>query len=148
MKKIAHLIPLLFAAILFGCDAESTKSSTEKTEVTDQNTPHDLSLNNGERWMVDDHMMQIIKEIEEAVVSFDGNQLNEIEELAVHISDLIDELTSNCTMEGQAHDELHKWLLPFIDLSDELSNSEDVPSAIAFVDQMKTEFEIFNRYFR
>ena len=55
----------------------------------------------------------------------------------------IDLLTSNCTMEGEAHDELHKWLLPFIEDVKVFSNDK---SADNFT-KIKNAFITFNQYF-
>jgi hypothetical protein len=60
----------------------------------------------------------------------------------------IDLLTSNCTMKGKAHDELHKWLLPYIDLVKELSEAKDPTEAEKQFQNIQTSFNTFNQYFQ
>lgn len=68
--------------------------------------------------------------------------------LAKNLESNIELLTSNCTMKGQAHDELHKWLLPFIDLSDAFSASKTEQEYAGNFQRIKTSFTTFNTYFQ
>ncbi len=59
-----------------------------------------------------------------------------------------DLLTSNCTMKGKAHDELHKWLLPYIDMVKELSEAKDETEASKLFENIQISFTTFNKYFQ
>jgi hypothetical protein len=132
--------------------AVASCSSTETTHEAD-NAVHAhrddtaLQLNHGKKWKVDDHMMDELRELEIIVThsaAVDPRNLDNIaDSLIVHL----DILTSNCTMQGQAHDELHKWLVPFIDLVNEFANYEDETEALSQLDEMKEKFKLFNSYF-
>jgi hypothetical protein len=50
-------------------------------------------------------------------------------------------------MQGQAHDELHKWLVPFIELVNDFANYEDETVAKHQIKKMASTFEAFNAYF-
>ena len=50
-------------------------------------------------------------------------------------------------MTGQAHDELHKWLVPFIELSDQLDEAEKLEEQQKIFSQMKLSFSTFKLYF-
>ncbi|MBK9047964.1 MAG: hypothetical protein IPL74_15190 [Bacteroidetes bacterium] len=51
-------------------------------------------------------------------------------------------------MKGKAHDELHKWLLPYIDLVKELSEAKDETEAAKQFENIQTSFTTFNQYFQ
>ena len=68
-------------------------------------------------------------------------------DLSDSLSTLISDLTANCSMKGQAHDELHKWLLPFIDMNKGLKASSTLESAAETLEKLKIELTIFNTYF-
>jgi hypothetical protein len=51
-------------------------------------------------------------------------------------------------MKGKAHDELHKWLLPYIDLAKELSEAKDETEASKRFENIKSSFITFNQYFQ
>jgi hypothetical protein len=50
-------------------------------------------------------------------------------------------------MTGKAHDELHKWLLPYIDLVGELEVAENEAEAAEFFEEIEQSFHTFNEYF-
>jgi hypothetical protein len=50
-------------------------------------------------------------------------------------------------MEGKAHDELHKWLLPYIDLVDKLNKTKNIDEAISIYEEIKISYKTFNIYF-
>lgn len=147
--KISTL--LIFTLLLFGCE----NSSTENTDkiITKQNEHHHdhenevISLNNEKKWKVDDGMMIHIVSMENDVHTFEAKSVNDYPIMAKKLENNIDLLTSNCTMKGQAHDELHKWLLPFIDLSDEFSKSKSEQEFAVNFQKIKTSFITFNTYF-
>ena len=47
-------------------------------------------------------------------------------------------------MKGQAHDELHKWLLPYIDLVEAFSTDKSADNFTA----IQNSFSTFNTYFQ
>ena len=51
-------------------------------------------------------------------------------------------------MKGKAHDELHKWLLPYIDMVKELSEAKDETEAEKQFHNIQTSFTTFNQYFQ
>ena len=85
--------------------------------------------------------MEHIRRMEEKVIEFEGENYNALSE---SLMEDINQLTANCTMTGQAHDELHKWLLPYIDLVDELEKTKDKESQH---DRIVSSFKTFNEYF-
>ena len=135
--------------VLSACSTEQKETTPEVKQVeTAQNiNPHGIELINGEKWKVDDGMMVTIQLIAHKIQSFDGKTIEEYREYSTSLSNLISELTSNCTMKGQAHDELHKWLVPFIGLSKALKKSEDIAELSKIDGELKSEIVIFGDYF-
>jgi hypothetical protein len=86
--------------------------------------------------------------MERDINSFDPKSENDYKVLAKNIDKNIDLLVSSCTMKGQSHDELHKWLVPFIDLSKEFSESKTEQEFAANLEKIKVSFVTFNTYFK
>ena len=110
---------VLATLFLFSCNTKTEQEPTAdqptvETEVHEHVTDEPLQLNEGQKWKVDDNMMVHIAQMEQDIASLD--QPKDFEQLSENLNKNLGLLTSNCTMEGQAHDELHKWLLPYIDL--------------------------------
>ena len=153
MKKITILIPVI-SLFLFSCGNTSNEKSKEQTEtVTHEKHQHDeeseiIELNNGEKWKVDANMITHIRNMENDVISFAKVEQKDYKSLSEKLQSNIDLLTSNCTMKGKAHDELHKWLLPYIDLVKELSEANNETEAEKQFENIQNSFTTFNQYFQ
>lgn len=145
MNKLKITTIVLSVFILFSCN-NKPKTETNKQVSTKEHQHSDdeaIQLNEGKKWKVDENMMLHIREMEKTVGSFDKNKPEKYPVLADNLKKNLDLLTSNCTMKGQAHDELHKWLLPFIDLANAFSKDK---SAEQFA-EIQNSFITFNTYF-
>ena len=153
MKKITILISVI-SLFLFSCGNTSNEKSKEQTEtVTHEEHQHNaeiqiIELNNGEKWKVDANMITHIRNMENDINSFANVKQKDFNSIAEKLQSYIDLLTSNCTMKGKAHDELHKWLLPYIDLAKELSEAKDETEASKRFENIQTSFTTFNQYFQ
>jgi len=153
MKKLIILIPLI-SLFLFSCRNTVNEKSNEQTQsVIQQENHHNdeseaIELNNGEKWKVDANMITHIHNMENDIISFTEIKQKNYKSLSEKLQSNIDLLTSNCTMKGKAHDELHKWLLPYIDLVKELSEAKDETEAEKQFQNIQTSFNTFNQYFQ
>ena len=115
MKKITISLTVI-SLFLFSCSNTSNEKSKQQTEtVTHEEHQHNdemqtIELNNGEKWKVDANMITHIRNMENDIISFSTVEQKDYKSLAEKLQSNIDLLTSNCTMKGKAHDELHKWL--------------------------------------
>lgn len=146
MLKIKFVFLATVALLLFSCNTKSKEEKTTeiKTEEHHHSDSETIQLNNGEKWKVDDNMMLHIRNMEKDVAHFDQEKDTNYSLLANKLKTNIDVLTSNCTMNGQAHDELHKWLVPYIELVDSFSKEK---SANQFI-EIQNSFKTFNQYFQ
>jgi hypothetical protein len=148
--KNSNLKMLLFSTIVvLTLSCNSGSKETEKNKETKVETEHHhdheaIVLNNGEKWKVDDNMMTHIRNMEKDVIAFADNSDKNYKELTSKLKTNLDLLTSNCTMKGQAHDELHKWLVPYIELVDALEKDQSEAQFKAIQDS----FQTFNQYFQ
>lgn len=153
MKKIIIVLPIM-SLLLINCGNISQQQIKEQKQTASQeeNHHHDeseaIELNNGQKWKVDSNMIRHIRNMENDVIFFTKLEQKYYKTLSVKLQTNIDLLTSNCTMKGQAHDELHKWLLPYIDLVQELSVAKDESEAAKRFEKIQTSYQTFNQYFQ
>lgn len=150
LKLLAFLFTLI--GIISCNNTQQNASNAMPDSVVKDNhevkESEEIELNNGEKWKVDEPMMALIKKMETEIMGFNKTETNHYSVLAKSLKITIDSLTSNCTMKGKAHDELHKWLLPFIDLVDEFKNNiTDASLADKNLQTLKKSFETLNQYF-
>ena len=140
--------------LLYSCGNSTNEKLNNQTEVAQHNDHHHddeseaIELNNGEKWQVNANMITHIRNMENDVVSYAKVEQKDYKVLSEKLQASIDLLTSNCTMTGQAHDELHKWLLPYMDLVEELSEAEDKIEAEKQFQEIQTSITTFNHYFQ
>jgi hypothetical protein len=153
MKRIAiSLIAVSMSLSIIG--NASNGSSKTKTEIATHQGNHrhqsteTINLNNGKKWKVDENMMVHIRNMEKDVAGFRKSKPSDYASLAEKLKQNIGLLTSNCTMKGKAHDELHKWLLPYIDLVNKLAKSNNETEGEALFQTLQHSFKTFNQYFQ
>lgn len=139
---------------LFSCNNATKESPVANEKATQESEHHHhdeetaIELDNGQKWTVDKEMMVHIRNMEQDVAAFGKNAKKDYAVLSKKLLANIDLLTSNCTMTGKAHDELHKWLLPYIDLVGELESAENDDKAAEFFKEVEHSFHTFNEYFK
>lgn len=145
MNKLKITTIALSVFFLFSCNNKAKTQTNEPVAIEEHQHSDDetIQLNEGKKWKVDENMMAHIRTMEKDVASFDNSKPENYPILADNLKKNLDLLTSNCTMKGQAHDELHKWLLPFLDLADNFSKDK---SSEQFV-EIQNSFKTFNQYF-
>ncbi len=142
-------------SVVYACNNAAKKENSETTNVqmpdSSVSTIGDsIKLNKGAKWTVIKEMMVFIRNMESDVKSFSEighNDLKDFHQLAENLQKNINLLTSNCTMSGEAHDELHKWLIPYMQVVSELGESENLENAQQIVSTIETSFKVFNTYF-
>jgi len=162
MKKGKIVVVLALAIGLFSCGEEGKKEDKKdkKTEEVqkheeEKEVDHDngeevseeLQLNEGAKWAVNEEMMVPVREMEEAVAKFATDGSTEYQGLGLALKEGVGKVTSTCTMNGAAHDELHKWLLPFITSVNKLKECETEEDGAALFTEIQASFVEFNTYF-
>lgn len=157
MKKHFSILVIVLS-LLYGCNntaEENTKDNKititlKKTDEHSHNENTTIELNHGAKWKIVPEMMVYLKSMESDISRFDQSKqvaFQDYMQLGTNLQKNIDLLTSNCTMEGKAHDELHKWLLPYIDLVDRLNKSKTNDEAKTTYKEIKSSYTVFNLYF-
>ena len=149
MNNLKITTILLSTFFLFSCNDKANNKSAEtsqdtKTEVHEHSNDETIQLNDGQKWKVDVDMIAHIRTMENDVTSFDKETPENYQLLADNLKKNLDLLTSNCTMKGEAHDELHKWLLPYIELVDDFSKDKSNENLA----KIQESFTTFNQYFQ
>lgn len=149
MSKIFIIISSII--LIIACNNQTEKKEVKelsKTVLHEHNDSNVIALNNGEKWKLDDKMLVHIRNMENDINAFENTSNSDYKELAKKLQSNLDLLTSNCTMKGQAHDELHKWLLPYIDLVNVFSKTTNKQELVVQFKKIQSSFLTFNQYFQ
>jgi hypothetical protein len=108
----------------------------------------DLELNNGAKWQVNTEMMPPLKASNQLVANYAANGKKDYKALAEKLKANNKVLISSCTMSGKSHDELHKWLHPYMGLVAELESAQDETQANQTLKKIEASFKTFNQFFQ
>ena len=144
MKEI--ILTLTFGLLLVISSCSDNQSASENSRSA-KNT-YDIELVDNEKWNVNKEMMVHIKNMESIIEKAEKAEVAEVpdyDEVGMKLDENIELLTSSCTMTGKAHDELHKWLVPFIGLVAEMNEATDKKAHFPAIKESMNEF---NAYFK
>ncbi len=106
------LVILVLAAVSCGGDHGHDHDNGDGHEHADaQATKLDLGLNAGRKWEMDEHTRSMFKAMTEKI---DAHAGDDAKNLGVALQADLGELIAGCTMTGEAHDELHKFLVLYM----------------------------------
>jgi major membrane immunogen (membrane-anchored lipoprotein) len=157
MKKLSTLFLLMAITSWIACNQsqknETTNPETEHASEADHHDDHGsgdaLMLDHGKKWQIDEATRMHVGNIEKAIqdpASGTGD-MEFYQSLAGFLKENIAKLTADCTMTGEAHDELHKWLYTFIETSKELAAATDGKKADETAIKLKASIEEFHQFF-
>jgi len=144
---------LAISLLLFSCGDTSSEKTNAQTETITQEVDgkddemQTIKLNNGEKWLVNEEMKPFILESEIILNDYIESSSTDFKTLAERLNEKNSKLIESCTMNGESHDELHKWLHPHMNLIRSLAQEENTESAASIVRELALSFETYHKYF-
>ena len=148
MKYLLILIVTFFIfniAINSSSFANDSQQSSGANKVEIDEELSDLSLNDGKKWQMDEHTRESFSEMEKLFsnIELKDSSEEELKKYGTVLREGIDSLIQGCKMEGDAHDQLHSFLMPYIDVVDNLSEHGEKEEAIKIQRYLKIYKEFF-----
>ncbi len=135
MNNIQTLFLMITAlTFIFACNPNSSKSN--------------IHLNDGEKWNVNSEMKPHIEKGEKILNEFISKNDTDYPQLAKKLNKQNNALIQSCTMTGESHEELHKWLHPHMELIKALSNVQDLDEAREILSKLEASFKTYHTYFQ
>lgn len=118
------LVAAIVGASLFACQGgdqnpDGTDVSTSVSIAEGGGTLQHMSLNRGERWPANSATTGGIQEMKELLRNFPGNaDKGRYQALSTDLNSVFNSILKQCTMKGEAHDQLHNYLMPLKEMID------------------------------
>lgn len=156
--KIASI--LFFSSALISCGdgshdhnnsetaAHADEHADEHGHDLDENSDLTIQLNNGDKWLVNDEMKPHVEKGESALNDYTTSNGTDYKALAMDLKDADKALISSCTMVGESHDELHKWLHPHLTLVGDLENAKSEKEANEVIEKLDVSYKNYHTYFQ
>lgn len=141
MKTVRNFMALVLLAGLAACsNPGNNQDETQESEA--------IHLNDGEKWAVNAEMQAPISKAEERLQYFLDNGEGDYKSLASDLKEYNQKLIESCTMKGESHEELHKWLHPHLDLVKELASVEESAQGQIVLKEIQKSFDTYHKYFQ
>ena len=164
--RIAQLLILTASLTLFSCggnaesqadhehangqDHEHSEVSMDESEIRPSIKEPELKLNNGEKWEANPettqgiaNMKMTLEEYASQPVTTRGYYPGLAQKLIAEFSDIF----QNCTMKGDAHDQLHRYLLPMKPYLEKIG-SGDTKDAEQATAELTKYLNYYDSYFK
>jgi len=114
MKTFSRLFLILLITGFYSCKQSEYHKDIKEEITIEQETDFQfpaVSLNDGQLWEANPETTQGIKNMQQLMADFSIDSGNS-EELIVHLKDEFALIFKKCTMTGEAHEQLHNYLIP------------------------------------
>lgn len=150
MKRIFLIPAVAFVLLSVGCAGNSTQNETTiaETEATVDDEHHhgevaEVQLDNGEKWQANFETSEGIGKMLLAVDSVSKNEAPNYLALKENLDKEFMVVLEKCTMTGEAHDQLHNYLLSLKAKFDKLGTSSTKQDIEGLTHYLTTYKEFF-----
>lgn len=150
MKRITILTVAFLATILIvSCNENKKQQTAEPVQTVEESHESEgvLELNNGDLWMANAETTEGIQQMSLLAANFtDTENMEAFPELKSKLEKQFGTIISKCTMTGEAHDQLHNYLLPMKPLFKDLA-AEDLATRKSALENLTKHLSEYSAYF-
>ncbi|MCU0350295.1 hypothetical protein [Flavobacterium filum] len=146
MKTLFKFLVILFFIGLYSCQQKENNNEAVVETAMEQEDDFQfptVSLNEGQLWEANAETTQGIKNMQQLITDYSTESGNS-EELISNLKAEFSMIFKKCTMTGEAHEQLHNYLIPLKTKIDGLSEGVTVEKTEDF----KTYLEEYFNYFQ
>lgn len=105
--------------LILSIASDSCQRPTEQRDAKSESNTTEVAKESGitAKRVMPDSMMQHIRDLDRDVSALESSTEKDHAALAAKIDAHTTRLISSCTLDGEAHDTLHDWLMPFLQLN-------------------------------
>ncbi len=147
------IIVMLFIGLNCSCSNPNDNKQTplKSEDLVQENTNHQaenkLVLDNGKRWKANKETTEGVDRMIELLASFsDENGIESYAKLTHSLETEFTTIFQKCTMKGEAHHQLHNFLIPINQLFKTLA-SKELKECEESLQQLSKHLEEYDKYF-
>jgi hypothetical protein len=107
-----------------------------------------LSLNDGKRWEMDDHTRKMSLKMSKTFFNSDHSSQASLSAMGAKLENQLNQLIAGCTMDGEAHKQLHVFLADYIPNIKSLTEAKDLDMARDSAIKLKANLETYEKHFK
>jgi len=145
MKNTILKLTLVLAIAFISSCRKDAKQKTDELHLSDQNG---IALNDGKRWLANPETTEGIKNMVRIMNTFtEKDSVIAYATLTERLKSEFSMVFEKCTMKGEAHNQLHNFLIPINDLFEPLASS-DLKKCQESYDKLNSHLKIYPTYFK
>lgn len=148
-----NILLLLIALSIVSCKNApekevETKEEPQVEEIVHTSEGDEVVLDNGSLWEANEDTTIGIQKMKSRLSSFsDSENVAAYQSLKEGLEADFTELFQKCTMKGEAHNQLHNYLLPMIDLFEGIGSTDLVTCKKSF-NELNKHLDIYTSFFK
>lgn len=108
-----------------------------------------LHLNEGQKWEANIETTEgIAKMTEIAAADIEEGRVSHYAAMGERLNIALKEIFSSCTMKGEAHNQLHLYIMPLVDLCEQLEYVEDENEAMILQKNILKRLNLYGEFFK
>jgi hypothetical protein len=124
------LLPLLALIAISACQEDHTGHAAA------------VQLDNGKRWQANPETTAGIANMQAILTNYEGRDgAEDRQAMRAELEAAFQDIFAQCTMKGEAHDQLHNYLFPMKDLFGQIESSDEA------IEQLKAHLGAYEGYF-
>lgn len=151
MKKTSLLVIITVSTLLFiSCKENKKQQIVEPVQIEEEAHESEgvLELNNGNLWMANAETTEGIQNMKKLISNYtDTENMEAYPELKTKLEAEFGTIISKCTMTGEAHDQLHNYLLPMKPLFKDLAD-DNLATRKSGLEKLTKHLSEYSAYFK
>jgi len=139
MKR--YIVLTIIGSLFITLACENNKGTKQNSEPLDLEVANSIKLNEGKKWMANEETIEGIQNMKQ-IVGSSSNILSH-DSVKKSLQNEINTIFLKCNMKGEAHDQLHNYLLPLKAKVNELSDDDQLK-----IDEIEIYLNDFSEYFQ
>ncbi len=114
MKILKHLLLIAIISLISACNNSSESDKKQETEVENhaEEGSNKLKMNGTEKWQANPETTEGINNMASLIDNYNANDQQNFAGLESELNTQFQLIFERCTMKGEAHNQLHNFLMP------------------------------------
>lgn len=148
-NAVIHIMAVFF---LMACNQPGnadagTHDHHASSDLPQQETTVNLSLNNGEKWKADSSTNKNVTDLYNVVSDANPVVADDFKRTGKAIQANIDKMISECRMKGADHETLHHWLEPLMQMNKKMAFVASIDEGKELFGKLRKHIELYSEYF-
>jgi DNA-directed RNA polymerase subunit M/transcription elongation factor TFIIS len=147
LNRTLKVLVILSLILVYSCTNKESKKEVNQEKETVEKTDEVLKLNDSKLWAANKETTDGVNNMIAKMNSFtEKENLASYAQLKENLTSEFTTIFQKCTMKGEAHNQLHNFLIPIKDILPELSSNNIDTCKDAFT-RLNTHLKVYKNYF-